>query len=274
MAISIFINERSLHGQFEKYDFKNAIDTLNTLFTSIHTAKQTSNVLQNIHLGWKFNAIEKQNLEQSLLTLPPNTRQQWIKNTQRDLKIKNWQDNQLHDDKNDVFTINDTERVTGETLAEAAERQLQAHNCLIINFLQSNFSNKIAVCKNKKYTTELHAIENSDNWTHWLKAQKITRKFNKNNKHGENGKGAHAKNKDNDVAILYCSIAEAQTLLDTAISSPSPTDKRLYNFDTKNKKFIIFHFEGDTAENQYHGFHLEDDEAKKGLFRWLHKRFL
>ena len=31
------------------------------------------------------------------------------------------------------------------------------------------------------------------------------------------------------------------------------------NFDTKNQKFIVFYYEADTPQNQYHAFHLDNE---------------
>ena len=130
--------------------------------------------------------------------------------------------------------------MTGETLAEAAERQLQNHTCLIINFIDSDFDTQIAVLKNEKHETVLNAVENKESWNTWLAENKIKRIFNKNNKHGENGTGAHKSHGGNPVAILYCSIDEAQELLDAAINSPNPNDKRLYNFDEeRDRKSVV-----------------------------------
>ena len=32
-------------------------------------------------------------------------------------------------------------------------------------------------------------------------------------------------------------------------------------------------YEGDTDQNQYHGYHLEDKEAQKDSYRWLREYF-
>jgi hypothetical protein len=258
MIISIFINERSLQGQFENpHHFTKSIVEMNKLFESINAFKHSSKLYKSLELEYKFEAMKTQNFVTSFAKVDRQLQQIFIQNMRERLKIKDWQTEQLHSD-NDEFTINETELVTGETLAEAAERQLQTHNCLILNFLQSDFLEKIEVCKNKTQKTVLAAVANRTEWSAFLQEKRLVRTMNKNNKHGENGKGAHKTNKGDTVSFLYSSVEEAQNLLNTAQKSQVHAS-RLYNFDTKNQKFIVFYYEGDTPQNQYHAFHLDNE---------------
>jgi hypothetical protein len=93
----------------------------------------------------------------------------------------------------------------------------------------------------------------------WIKEYRQPLKMNKNNKHGENGKGAHKSNKGEPVAVLYCSIEKAQELLDSAIGDKREDVKRLFNYDDSQEKFIVFYYEGENPQNQYHGFHLDTE---------------
>ncbi len=103
----------------------------------------------------------------------------------------------------------------------------------------------------------------------WINKNRTPLKINKNNKHGENGVGAHKSNKNNKVGILYGSIKEADELLQTAIFDfREQTKKPLYNYDKKNKKIIVFQYEGTfQTKNQsyqsYHAFHLEMDNKQQ-----------
>lgn len=110
----------------------------------------------------------------------------------------------------------------------------------------------------KTETTVLDAVANRTEWAGFLQQKRLVRTINKNNKHGENGKGAHKNNKGDTVSLLYCSVEEAQNLLNTAVKSNNHK-ARLYNFDTKNEKFIVFYYEGETPQNQYHAFYLENE---------------
>jgi hypothetical protein len=283
-TMQFFINELSLHNQFyNANDFEEAVKQFTELFTYINEKIQDKKLYKeeilfsrNTFLSKPFTAAFEQIKSRDL-------KEKFRRTVFNRSNPKDWRTEQVHN-ADEIYicplcTENDG-LVSDTSLAEATERYLLNPNSakyyLIVNFKASRFASftHIPIIKNDIQNVDLQHFENKNDFEDWLKAQKITRKFNKNNKHGENGKGAHSKNKDNNVAILYCNITEAQTLLDTAISSPSPSDKRLYNFDTKNQKFIVFHFEGDTVENQYHGFHIEPEEAKKDIYRWLHKRFL
>lgn len=104
--------------------------------------------------------------------------------------------------------------------------------------------------------------------------------MNKNNKHGENGKDEHKSNKGNKVSKLYCSIAEAQELLNTAIGDIRIKEDRLYNFDREHGKFIVFYYEKGNSENhyQYHAFHLNteqeiNEQRVSPIFKRLKEKF-
>ncbi|GHT24231.1 hypothetical protein AGMMS4957_16910 [Bacteroidia bacterium] len=84
------------------------------------------------------------------------------------------------------------------------------------------------------------------------------RTFNVHPKHGENGKG----NQPN-ASPLLCSKSEAQTLLKTAIPCFLERGKNLYNFDDDKDTYIVFFYEGDNPQNQWHGFHINSAEWNK-----------
>lgn len=88
----------------------------------------------------------------------------------------------------------------------------------------------------------------------WLRDNRQPRVFNKNPKHGEQGKGVRS-NKGEKVSPLLCSPQEAQQFLDTAIGCAT-FKKELYNFDRERNKYIVFSNEN-TPDNTYHG-HYED----------------
>lgn len=113
----------------------------------------------------------------------------------------------------------------------------------------------------------------------WIKLNRHPLVMNKNNKHGENGVGGHSHNKGNKVSKLYTTIAKAQLLLDDSIADKRYSKRKRYNYDTERNKIIAFYFEGDTPQNQYHGFHydsLEEAELEilpKSLFLILKDKF-
>ncbi len=107
----------------------------------------------------------------------------------------------------------------------------------------------------------------SEKISEWIKNSRLPLKMNKNNKHGENGQGGHSRNKGNKVSKLYTTIEKAQLLLDSAIADKRYNKKNRYNYDTENSKFIAFYYEGDTPQNQYHGFHYDTmEEAESEIY--------
>lgn len=81
-------------------------------------------------------------------------------------------------------------------------------------------------------------------------------------KHGNNTKKANPPKSNEKVSQLKCSDDEAQLLLDTAIFDLRE-HKWCYNFDCKLGTFIVFPFEGENPQNQFHAFHLEESEWNK-----------
>lgn len=130
------------------------------------------------------------------------------------------------------------------------------------NFI-SCFKDKILDNKKLPEFVKIFYVTNEEETREWIKQNRYHLKMNKNNKHGENGQGAHKSNKRDDVSKLYCSIATAQTLLDNAICDEREKEDYYYNYDIEVGKFIIFYYEGETPQNQYHAFHLEEKDIPK-----------
>ena len=98
----------------------------------------------------------------------------------------------------------------------------------------------------------------------WLSNHhKPLRKYEWNEKHGENGKGAHKGNKGDEVSLLLCSISHAEELLPKAIGKPMYDT--LYIFDTEHDKYMEFqagckyaNLQPDAIERLYHSYHIND----------------
>lgn len=102
----------------------------------------------------------------------------------------------------------------------------------------------------------------------WFRTNRVPKRvYHPNPKHGENGIGEwqHA-------AKLLCSHSDAEAMLQRAIGYHEIDE--LYYFDSKYHKFIIFRFEGDNPQHQYHAYHIENEneipKAVKNLHHMLH----
>jgi len=106
---------------------------------------------------------------------------------------------------------------------------------------------------NIPYLTSINSLEE------WIKENREPRKFNPNPKHDE-VKG-YPSNKGSKVSKLECSKEKAQELLKNAMGDIR-IGKFLFNYDTEVKKFIVFSDEN-TPNNQYHGYHVSEEELNK-----------
>lgn len=96
----------------------------------------------------------------------------------------------------------------------------------------------------------------------WLQTNRTQRVFNLSPKHGENGQGSWGNSRGNKVDILECSRERAQELLDTAIGEMRISTRKLFNYDTEVGQYILFYFEGENPQNQYHGFHISNKKIR------------
>jgi hypothetical protein len=74
------------------------------------------------------------------------------------------------------------------------------------------------------------------------------------------------------VSQLLSSDTEAQTLLNSAIFD-SREKKFYYNFDVSKDTFILFPYEGDTPQKQFHAFHITKEEWQKEVPSSIRKHF-
>jgi len=111
-------------------------------------------------------------------------------------------------------------------------------------------------------------INNTDNLLQWIQNNSVERIFNLSAKHGENGLGNWT-----NASKLRCNKEEAQQLLNTAIPDFIEKEKQLFNFDETHQTFIVFFYEGDTPQNQWHGFHIEESEWEKEIPQSIRKYF-
>ncbi|MBI5913874.1 MAG: hypothetical protein HY842_00725 [Bacteroidetes bacterium] len=161
------------------------------------------------------------------------------------------------------------------TLCEIAERILSNHqNCLLILTTSTEMTRGFfPVFKDAIHIEDLPRFvhipfaENLDSLEQWLSKNRESRLFNLSPKHGENGQGHWQ-----DASPLLCDRQRAQELLGNAIGDKRLTPE-LYNFDEQHDCCIVFKYENDTPQNQYHGYHVSIESiAYKSLRELLQKR--
>ena len=152
--------------------------------------------------------------------------------------------------------------IKDDTLCEMMERKSVSKNestFLLINI--DAFSCPANTIKPKRNQTEVVLdvrktdVKSISEW--YAINRKPQRIFHLNPKHGENGKGAHFRNKGEKVSVLMCSRDEAKDMLLKAIGNEL---KVLYFFDDTRGQYIEFKQE---SNNTYHGFHLDEEDEKR-----------
>jgi hypothetical protein len=167
--------------------------------------------------------------------------------------------------------------VVNHALSELAERRKSnpEQSFLLFNFRAASFQSKtITILKEIRADNQLlllptfNQVNNEQELYVWIVENRQKRNFNLNSKHGERGVGAHKGNKGDKVDALLCSRDEAQIFLNKAIGDSRKTTE-LYNFDLQHQKFIVFKFENETPQNQYHGYHPSNQDEISQYFKQL-----
>jgi hypothetical protein len=98
------------------------------------------------------------------------------------------------------------------------------------------------------------------------------RTYNFSPKHGNANIPAIPPKKSEKVSQLLSTDGEAQVLLNSAIFD-SRGKKFFYNFDDSKDTFIVFPFEGETPQNQFHAFHVTKEEWRSEIPASIRKYF-
>jgi hypothetical protein len=98
------------------------------------------------------------------------------------------------------------------------------------------------------------------------------RTYNFSSKHGNATTKAIAPKSTEKASQLLCSDLEAQTLLNSAICDLREK-KFYYNFDEIHGTYILFPYEGETPQNQFHAYHITKEEWHKEIPNSIKKHF-
>ena len=100
----------------------------------------------------------------------------------------------------------------------------------------------------------------------WFSVNRIPKRtYHPNPKHGEKGIGEWPQ-----AAKLLCSHQDAETMLQKAIGCAEIDE--LYYYDSDHQKFIIFRFEGNNPQHQYHAYHIQKETEIPKTVRDLHNK--
>lgn len=181
---------------------------------------------------------------------------------------ENWREDSCQDNRIEYKLFH--KKISNDTFCEMCERKYreQSHpndsTFAIINHNGLNLKPKsgaIEVTRDGQ-PVELTIINGAiDEIESWLQThRRPLRRYNWNPKHGVNGHGAHDEHKNNDVAVLYCSIEHATMLLHEAIGEDADNGP-LYVWDDDFNRFMEFKRESKNCMT-FHSYHLENDDRK------------
>jgi hypothetical protein len=220
-------------------------------------ANELNEIINSINVENYVGYYDSQNIENFLLhfkeleNLYPDLPRALIRET-----IKDW-DNWRHDTQNieensyEIFN----QKITNNTFCEIAERKIhnKEDNFPLLNHHAMSVSMRITVLVNSVETIEIYNLSGLKNIQKWFTLNRIPkRNFHTIPKHGENRQEVKIED-GKTISPLRCSVAKAQELLNTAIGF---SIDELYQLDNDFDEVIVFKFENDTPQNQYHGYHI------------------
>lgn len=131
--MQVFINEKSLHGQFSDHTIAGAMKTFISAVKTINDLQIDKRILTTKYF-FNFNAIGEAHLD-SILSSHKELKQTFF------LNIKNaskWEDEMTHD-LNSTYTYNESDYVT-TSVAELSERKIQSE---LLKGFSLNFTNSL-----------------------------------------------------------------------------------------------------------------------------------
>lgn len=175
--MEFFLNETSLNQQFNSIqEFKNAIISMNAIFSLIEEKKKNSVFFQD---SWLFQAdymaLKEEIFQSSFKKINPHLQLDFKRFLKEGIKAKDWRAERIHS-SNDIFTCPILDNfVTDSSLAEVAERKLQTPDIqrVLINFIESKFKNysQITVFKNdleKENPIKLDCLDSKQEFEKWF----------------------------------------------------------------------------------------------------------
>ena len=188
---------------------------------------------------------------------------------------KDWRKNRISSETEEYNIHYNT--VKDEIRTEIASRKKSsANDSLIIatNIFGKNCKSWELKKDDKSFTVESIPMLIPDLFGWLSKHHKPLRKYEWNEKHGENGKGAHSDNNGDEVSVLLCSKEHAAELLKIAIGEPNYD--MLHCYDSEYDKYMEYkagckfaNLQPDAKERTYHSYHINDESGipKRVVFK-------
>ncbi len=163
-----------------------------------------------------------------------------------------WRENPTQSNKDNNYTIFNNQ-IEDHTFCEVVQRK---HNnsdraFAFINYRAITIQNEIEI-KANNFNERIEILDNETQLTHWFSENRIPkRNFQAIPKH--NIQKPIQRNGET-ISPLFGNAENAKIILKTAIGINS---RELFGYDESNKMVIVFKYENNTPQNQYHGYHVE-----------------
>lgn len=180
----------------------------------------------------------------------------------------NWRDQRFSMEKfeSKLFDIPISNETFTEIVVRSALENIHKHIVISHNALKIKTSLIYEVLY-LGHSYQVECIELS-NLPTWFNNNRIPRRnYHPSSKHGENGMGEHS-----GASKLLCNHTCATEMLHKALGNDEIDE--LYFFDEQYNKFIIFRYEGDNPLNQFHAYHLNNDNDVPKSVKVLYSKLL
>lgn len=181
-------------------------------------------------------------------------------------RLADWR-NQRESDPKEEYLLNSVS-IKDEIRTEFAHRKgNNTSDSFVVTFMSDGFKNTVWELTKNGNLQKIEGVPMSVlDVFNWLsKHHKPERIYNWNQKHGENGKGAHPDNKGEKVSLLECSREHAADLLHKAIGEPNWDT--LYCYDDEVSKYMEYKAEckfekltQNATQRSYHSFHIDETQ--------------
>lgn len=179
--------------------------------------------------------------------------------------MENWRTNRVSsaDEEYKVFEF----QIKDEMRTEIAAREVASPDSkyiIAVHIPDYNQESWMLSNKDKNIEVKAYPMRIPDVFE-WLSYNRIPlRRYNWNEKHGENGVGAHKLNKGDEVSVLLCSREHARELMHKAIGNY--TFDVLFCFDPQHGKYmeyrqdtVLTDKDNNIVARSYHSFHINDE---------------
>ena len=178
---------------------------------------------------------------------------------------ENWREETYQDDN--IYYKLFYNKVVDDSFCEVCERKHQNSvmdgnsTFAIINHNSLDLTDVAKMTRNGE-NVDISVLKNTtEDVERWLQEnRRPEREYHWNEKHGENGKGAHKSHKGSPVAILKCSKEHAAEVLKLAIGEDA-NNGPLYAWDNDFNSYMEFKRESPNSVC-FHSYHLENDDPK------------